>query len=69
MQEIPVHKTNIDVSGEAAKVYRAVTAEPIHIDSITSAAGLPVRVVLQALTELELEGLVTAEKGGMYKII
>jgi len=69
VQEIPVHKTNIDVSDEAAKVYHAVTAEPIHIDNITSAADLPVRVVLQALTELELEGLVEAEKGGMYRII
>ena len=69
VQEIPVHKTDIDVSDEAVKVYHAVTAEPVHIDTITSAAGLPVRAVLQALTELELEGLIKAEKGRMYRLI
>ena len=67
--EIPVHKTDIDVSAEALSVYRCITAEPVHIDSITSAVGLPVRTVLQALTELELEGLIKAEKGRMYHII
>ena len=69
VQEIPTHKTDIDVSDEALKVYHAVTAEPVHIDTITSAAGLPVNVVLQSLTELELEGLIQAEKGRMYRII
>lgn len=69
VQEIPVHKTDIDVSDEVKKVYHAVTAEPVHIDTITSACKLPVNVVLQALTELELEGLIQAEKGRMYRII
>lgn len=69
VQEIPVHKTGIDVSDEAQKVYLAVTADPVHIDTITSSSGLPVRVVLQALTELELEGLIRAEKGRMYRLI
>ena len=69
VQEIPVHKTNLDISQEAEKVYRRITAEPVHIDSITSACGLPVRIVLQALTELELEGLIAADKGRMYRII
>ena len=69
VQEIPKHKTDIDVSDEAAKVYHCITAEPIHIDTITSSSGLPVRMVLQALTELELEGLIKAEKGRMYRII
>jgi DNA processing protein len=69
VQEIPVHKTDIDVSEEAAVVYKSITADPIHIDSITSASGLPVRKVLQAITELELEGLIAADKGRMYRII
>ena len=69
VQEIPVHKTDIDVSDEAEKVYHAVTAEPIHIDAVTAASGLPVNVVLQALTELELEGLIQADKGRMYRIV
>lgn len=69
VQEIPKHKTDIDVSREAEKVYHAVTAEPVHIDTITAAVGLPVNIVLQALTELELEGLIQAEKGRMYRIV
>ena len=69
VQEIPKHKTDIDVGDEALKVYHAVTAESVHIDTITSACGLPVRVVLQALTELELEGLIKAEKGRMYRLL
>lgn len=69
VEEIPVHKTDIDVSEDAKKVYHCITAEPIHIDSIASAAGLPMSSVLRALTELELEGLVKADKGRMYRII
>ena len=68
VQKTPVHKTDIDVSDTAKAVYQCVTAEPIHIDAITSAAGLPVSSVLTALTELELEGLVIADRGRMYKL-
>ena len=66
---VPVHKKHIGVSENAKKVYAVITAEPIHIDSVTSASGLPVNRVLQAITELELEGLIASEKGRMYKII
>lgn len=69
IREIPEHKTDIDVSDEAVKVYKHITAEPIHIDNITASSGLPVQVVLRALTELELEGLVCAEKGSMYRLL
>ena len=69
VEDVPTHKTDIDVSEDAVKVYHAVTAEPVHIDTITSAVKLPVNVVLQALTELELEGLIKAEKGRMYRIV
>ena len=68
VEDIPTHKTDIDVSADAVKVYHAVTAELVHIDTITSAVKLPVNVVLQALTELELEGLIKAEKGRMYRL-
>lgn len=66
---IPKHKTDIDVSDNARKVYEIITAEPIHIDSIASLSGLPVNLVLQAVTELELEELITPDKGRMYKLI
>ena len=69
VQKPPRHRADIDVSDNARRVYRCITAEPVHIDSITSSAALPVNLVLQALTELELEGLIKAEKGRMYCII
>lgn len=69
VQEAPLHRTDIDVSPDARKVYRCITADPIHIDSIASSSGLPVNTVLQAITELELEGLVKAEKGRMYRLL
>lgn len=69
IERIPVHKTDINVSGDAAAVYRSITAEPIHIDKIASASGLSVRKVLRAITELELEGLIAADLGRMYHII
>lgn len=65
---IPTHKKDIGVSEIAKKVYACITAEPIHIDSITSASGLPVNRVLMAITELELEGLIDSDKGRMYKL-
>lgn len=66
---IPEHRRDIDVSPHAREVYELITAEPIHIDNITSSSGLPVHLVLQALTELELEGLIAADKGRMYHLI
>ncbi len=66
---VPTHKTNIDVSDNARKVYAVINADPIHIDNITSTSGLSVKLVLQAITELELEGLIACEKGRMYKLL
>lgn len=66
---IPVHKENIGVSEIAKKVYAVITAEPIHIDSIVSASGLSVSRVLQAITELELEGLIASRQGRMYHLL
>lgn len=65
----PVRKTDIDVSDTAKKVYEIITAEPVHIDSIISASGLPANIVLQSITELEMEDLIAAEKGRMYKLV
>lgn len=64
----PVRRTDIDVSDAAKKVYAVITAEPAHIDSIVSASDLPVHIVLQAITELEMEELIAPEKGRMYKL-
>ena len=69
VEAVPRHRTDADISPGAARVYRCIGADPIHIDSITSAAGMPVSGVLQAVTELELEGLIRAEKGRMYRLL
>ena len=69
VQDIPHHRTDVDLSDDARRVYRCITADPIHIDSIAQAAGMGMNLVLQAVTELELEGLVKAEKGRMYRLV
>lgn len=56
-----------DFSDEAKKVYEYITkAESIHIDDIKSKSGLPINVVLQCLTELELLGMIIALSGRRY---
>ena len=67
--KIPQHQTDIDVSDHAKQVYAVITAEPQHIDVITEKTPLPISEVLQCITELEMEGLVKAEAGRMYKLI
>ena len=69
VEDIPHRRTDIDISDNARAVYRCITAEPVHIDNIASASGLMMSTVLRAVTELELEGLIKAEKGRMYHII
>lgn len=65
----PTHKENINVSNGAKAVYKVITATPIHIDTIIEKTKLPVNVVLQAITELELFSLIEAQRGRMYKLI
>lgn len=69
VSKIPHHQKNIDVSENSKKVYAVITAQPLHIDVITERSALPVSAVLQCMTELELEGLISAEAGRMYKLI
>ena len=69
IDNIPRHRNDVDISENAREVYRRITADPVHIDIIASSCGLPVNIVLQAVTELEMEGLIKAEKGRMYKLI
>lgn len=65
----PVHKENIGVSDNAKAVYYEITAKPVHIDTIVSKTKLPVNIVLQSITELELSGLIEALRGRMYKLV
>ncbi len=65
----PVHKENIGVSDNAKAVYYEITSKPVHIDALVSKTKLPVNIVLQSITELELSGLVEALRGRMYKLV
>lgn len=62
------HKENLNLSELLNKVYYKVTVTPIHIDDLSDNCKLPVFKVLQAITELEIMGLIKCLKGRYYKI-
>jgi DNA processing protein len=45
------------VSGDEATVMALLTHEPLHVDDICRASGLPVHIITSTLTMLELKGL------------
>ncbi|MDR0915044.1 MAG: DNA-processing protein DprA [Oscillospiraceae bacterium] len=64
-----VHKQNLELTPNADTVYKTLSGEPMHIDDIVSNTGLAVLMVLQALTELELLGVIESVKGRKYKLV
>ena len=58
-----------DVSDDAVSVYKALSDEPMHIDDIVRATAMKMNIVLSALSELELEGVVEQVTGKKYKLI
>ena len=58
-----------DVSDDAVIVYKALSDEPMHIDDIVRATAMKMNIVLSALSELELEGVVEQVTGKKYKLI
>ena len=61
----PVHK-EVDLKGDAKRVYEYLSAEPVHIDKIAGDLGLPVNRVLCTLTLLEVQGLACALQGRKF---
>jgi DNA processing protein len=53
---------------QEAALLRSLTAEPIHVDELVRASGLPVAEVSAALTMMELKGLVR-QVGGMNYVV
>ncbi len=47
-----------------ARLLSFLSAEPVHVDDLTRAVGLPVSQVVSTLTMMELKGLVR-QVGGM----
>jgi len=56
-----------DLSPDEAKVYAALTAEPLHVDELAGACGLAPSNVLAALLGLELRDLAQSLPGKQYR--
>lgn len=56
-----------NLSNEAKKVHEKLTVKPIHIDDLTTVLNLKTEEVLQAITELELNGLIKSLPGKRYQ--
>lgn len=63
-----IHKKNLDLTVTAQKVYEYISEEPVHIDKISNDLRIPVFKVLSALTELEMQNLITALQGRKYTL-
>lgn len=64
------HENNapmFELSDNAAKVYAAVGAEPMHVDKIAEASGLAIQTVLTSLSELEIMDYIVLCSGRRYK--
>lgn len=60
------HKKNLKLNTTAQKVYEYISNEPVHIDKISSDLQIPVFKVLSAISELEMNNLITALQGRRY---
>jgi DNA processing protein len=52
-----------------AKILQAMDFEPIHVDELSNALGLPVETVSAALTMMELKGMVQHVGGMRYAAV
>ncbi len=70
-QEQKSTKTELpeSLSDTARSVYNCFGEESIHIDELVALSGFSAAQVAQALTELELEGIVEAESSRKYKVL
>lgn len=64
----PKHNTKVNLTSDEQAVYDYLTAEPVHIDTISRDLKLPIFRVLAALTQLEMKDLVLAAKGRKFSI-
>lgn len=55
-----------EFSDSAVKLYQAMSWEPEHLDTLAGKAGLSAAQALQAVTELEISGIIQAYSGRRY---
>lgn len=65
---VPTHRQDIELEGDMAAVYRYLTAQPVHIDTIAADLRLPVFKVLTALTQLQIKELIQAHEGRKFSL-
>lgn len=63
MKEVPAY-----LSADAVKIMSVLTAEPVNADDILAASGLEASALMCALTELELEDLITFHSGNRFSL-
>ncbi len=65
--DITENETDLsDFSDETKLIYNCIGNEPVHIDDIAAKSNLSINIVLQAVTELELSGLISTLSGRRY---
>lgn len=56
------------VSPQAARLYKVLTGEPVHVELLAEKAGMTLPEALVALTELELAGCAVSHAGRQYTL-
>jgi DNA processing protein len=59
-------KTPVGLSDTQAQLYEIIGNSPVHVDELSIKANLELRIVLTALTALEIQGLVRSYPGRRY---
>ena len=54
------------MSDTAIRVYKTMSSEPVHIDTISKRLDVPVFKVLTIMSQLEIKGLITPLSGRRY---
>ncbi len=67
-EKSPEHKKDICLNTTAQTIYNYIGKEPVHIDKISGDLNIPVFKVLSSITELEMQGLITAHSGRRYTL-
>jgi len=64
----PVPTMPADLSALQRSLWRSLGSRPVHVDGLVAAAGCDAALVLAALTDLELRGLVSQRPGMLFEV-
>ncbi len=68
VEYIDLEKQLEDLTPEQLKIVSVLGKEPIHIDDLIDAVGMPAPAVLAELTMLQIDGVVTQEPGKRFTL-